>query len=231
MSHAKQQPIINLSQVKFSYSNRPTQPLLNIPSWQVNSGERVLLIGSSGSGKSTLLNLLSGILSPDSGEVLVAGEALEKLTDRQRDRFRAKRIGYVAQSFNLIPYLSAIDNIKLTNYFAKRSSKDEHTLEIEALLMELNIDEPHWHKPIKQLSIGQQQRVAVARAIVNKPKLLIADEPSSALDQENRDRFMAVLMSAADAHDMTLVFVSHDLSLREHFHRVESMSDINIEGA
>lgn len=230
MSHAEQPPIISLSQVKFGYSNSTSETLLNIPSWQVNSGEKVLIIGSSGSGKSTLLNLLSGILSADSGKISVAGEDLESLTDRQRDNFRAKRIGYVAQSFNLIPYLSAIDNIKLTNYFAKRSNEEEQPWHIEQHLAELNIDESHWHKPIKQLSIGQQQRVAVARAIVNKPKLLIADEPSSALDHENRDRFMAVLMSAADAHDMTLVFVSHDLSLREYFHRVESMSDINIQG-
>lgn len=230
MSPTNQEPIIKLSDIKFSYSKSSSQPLLNIPSWQVNSGERVLLIGSSGSGKSTLLNLLSGILSTDSGEISVAGEALEGLSDRQRDSFRAQRIGYVAQSFNLIPYLSAIENIKLTNYFAKNPNKEETALHIEPLLLELNIDEAHWQKPVKQLSIGQQQRVAVARAIVNRPKLLIADEPSSALDHDNRDRFMDVLMSAADAHNMTLVFVSHDLSLREYFDRVESMSDVNIQG-
>jgi len=171
----------------------------------------------------TLLNLLSGILTPDSGQVSVAGHALETLSDRQRDRFRATEIGYVAQSFNLIPYLSAIDNIQLANHFAG-SPEDAG---IEPLLLELNITQEQWNKPVRQLSIGQQQRIAIARAIVNKPKLLIADEPTSSIDQANRDKFMSVLMKTSEIHNMTLVFVSHDLSLGEQFHRVDSMSDIN----
>ncbi len=227
MSQKKDEPIINLNKLKFSHSSNSKRHLLYLPSWQVSEGESVLLIGNSGSGKSTLLNLLSGILAPDSGQILVVGHALETLTDRQRDHFRATQIGYVAQSFNLIPYLSAIDNIKLTNYFAKTSTTEQSNLDIEPLLLELNIEKAQWHKPVSQLSIGQQQRVAIARAIVNKPKLLIADEPTSALDQENRDRFMKILMATAKAHNMTVVFVSHDLSLSSHFHRVDSMSDIN----
>jgi putative ABC transport system ATP-binding protein len=219
--------LIKLKQVKFSYSSDSNLHTLNLPSWQVHARESVLLIGSSGSGKSTLLNLLSGILSPDSGQVSVAGYALESLTSRQRDTFRATQIGYVAQSFNLIPYLSAIDNIKLTNYFAQNSNEESNDSGIEPLLLELNITQSQWHKPINRLSIGQQQRIAIARAIVNRPKLLIADEPTSALDQANRDQFMSLLMTTADNHSMTLVFVSHDLSLKRYFHRVDSMSDIN----
>ena len=227
MSSISATPLINLNQVKFGYSGEPNSDVLNLSSWQVQSGESVLLIGSSGSGKSTLLNLLSGILTPVSGEVSVAGYALESLSDRQRDRFRATQIGYVAQSFNLIPYLSAIDNIKLMHYFAQGSGKQNNELGIEPLLLELNIPETQWHKPVSQLSVGQQQRVAIARAIVNKPKLLIADEPTSSLDQNNRDNFMSILMKAADAHEMTIVFVSHDLTLSDYFQRVDSMSDIN----
>lgn len=221
--------IIDLKDLTFSYSG---QDVLNLPSWSVAMGEHVLLIGSSGSGKSTLLNVLSGILSPTSGQVHVAGHALEAFSNRQRDRFRATEIGYVAQSFNLIPYLSAVDNIKLSHYFA-RSSKDVSSnnssseSEIEALLSELNIDKQQSAKPISNLSIGQQQRVAIARAIVNKPKLLIADEPTSSLDESNRDTFMSILMETAKTHQMTMVFVSHDLSLGNYFHRVDSMSDIN----
>jgi putative ABC transport system ATP-binding protein len=221
------EPLIDLNQVKFSYSGESNSHALNLPSWQVDVRENVLLIGSSGSGKSTLLNLLSGILSADSGRVLVAGHALESLTARQRDTFRATQIGYVAQSFNLIPYLSAIDNIKLTNYVARNSNAKNQDCGIEPLLRELNITQTQWHKPVNRLSIGQQQRVAIARAIVNKPRLLIADEPTSALDQANRDQFMSILMSTADSHNMTLVFVSHDLSLKQYFQRVDSMSDIN----
>jgi len=202
MSSNSNDPFIALNQVKFRYSGESKLPILNLNSWSVSEGERVLLIGSSGSGKSTLLKLLSGILSSDSGQIWVAGHALESLTDRQRDHFRATQIGYVAQNFNLIPYLSTIDNIRA---------------------------ERQWHKPVNQLSVGQQQRVAIARAIINKPKLLIADEPTSSLDQDNRDNFMSILMTTADTHNMTLIFVSHDLSLSRYFNRVDSMSDINKE--
>lgn len=236
MSSDTDTPLISLKEVQFKYSGESNIRVLNLPSWKVSAGERVLLIGCSGSGKSTLLNLLSGILAPDTGEILVDGKALENLTDRQRDHFRATRIGYVAQNFNLIPYLSSIDNIRLTQYFASTDGRKEERsrssdLAINALLLELNIEQTLWQKPISHLSIGQQQRVAIARAIVNRPKILIADEPTSALDEANRDQFMSILMTTAHTHDMTLVFVSHDLSLKHHFNRVDSMSDINkIEG-
>ena len=227
MSSFSDNLLINLNQVQFSYSDESDAHVLKLQSWQVKVGESVLLIGSSGSGKSTLLNLLSGLLMPDSGQIWVAGQSLETLTERQRDRFRATQIGYVAQSFNLIPYLSAVDNIKLTQYFAKNASEQDKDLAAKPLLSELNIAESQWNKPVNQLSVGQQQRVAIARAIVNKPKLLIADEPTSSLDQNNRDNFMSLLMSTADSYEMTLVFVSHDLSLNSYFERVDSMADIN----
>ena len=228
MSSFNDDLLIKLNQVHFRYAGESNSQVLNLPSWEISAGESVLLIGSSGSGKSTLLNLLSGIHSPDSGQVWVAGHSLESLSDRQRDRFRATQIGYVAQNFNLIPYLSAIDNIKLTQYFSEGSLKVNSDIGIEPLLLELNIAETEWHKPVSQLSVGQQQRVAIARAIVNKPKLLIADEPTSSLDENNRDNFMSILMTTAEAHNMTLVFVSHDLSLSRYFKRVDSMSDINM---
>ena len=227
MSSFSDNLLINLNQVQFSYSDESDAHVLKLQSWQVKVGESVLLIGSSGSGKSTLLNLLSGLLMPDSGQIWVAGQSLETLTERQKDHFRATQIGYVAQSFNLIPYLSAVDNIKLTQYFAKNASEQDKDLAAKPLLSELNIAESQWNKPVNQLSVGQQQRVAIARAIVNKPKLLIADEPTSSLDQNNRDNFMSLLMSTADSYEMTLVFVSHDLSLNSYFERVDSMADIN----
>jgi len=227
MSATKNRKIIELNNVKYKFSNESNQQVLNLPTWSVNEGEHVLIIGSSGSGKSTLLNLLSGILAPDSGQMSVAGHSLETLSDRQRDHFRATQIGYVAQGFNLIPYLSAIDNIKLANYFAHDAQKKGNDTNIEGLLNELNITKTQSNKPVSRLSVGQQQRVAIARAIINKPKLLIADEPTSSLDQENRDTFMSILMKTANTHNMTLVFVSHDLSLTQQFQRIDSMSDIN----
>lgn len=225
MSFKDQRRIIELNQVVFSYATDSSLSVLNIPSWSVPAQEHVLLVGSSGSGKSTLLNLLSGLLLPSEGAITVAGHTLEKMNGRERDKFRSAHIGYVAQNFNLIPYLSAIDNIKLALHFSSNSSNQR--FEIVELLSQLNIDQLHWNKPISQLSIGQQQRIAIARAIINKPKIIIADEPTSSLDQSNRDNFMSILMEATKTHDTTLIFVSHDLSLSRYFDRIDAMSDIN----
>ena len=183
--------------------------------------------GQSGSGKSTLLNLISGILSPDSGRVSVIGSRLDKMTTKQRDHFRANQIGCVFQRFNLIPYLNSIDNIQLARYLANKFSREPSEQKIEPLLRKLKLGDNEWEKPVSHLSMGQQQRVAIARALINNPQVLIADEPTSSLDESNRDTFMSVLMEMADIHGTTLLFVSHDLSLKTHFNRVESMSDIN----
>ncbi len=217
---------INLSNVCFTYPDTPDKPVLNIPSWTVQTGEKVFIYGPSGGGKSTLLNLLSGMLAPSGGDVSVLGERLDKMNQRQCDRFRATHIGYVFQQFNLVPYLNAIENIQLAAHFCE-GEKTDIKQEIEALLTKLNIKPDDWHKPANKLSIGQQQRVAIARALINRPQLLIADEPTSSLDQHNRDNFMAILMSLIDEHNITLVFVSHDMSLSQHFARTDAMSDIN----
>ncbi len=232
LSTTSQAPLINLQKVMFTYPGGEDSPVLNIPEWQISEGENVFIVGSSGSGKSTLLKIISGLLSPTSGKITVAEQSLESMSGKQLDQFRANQLGYVAQSFNLIPYLSALENIHLARYFTANSkNKPDSSIDVEALLSELNITSSHWHKSVEHLSAGQQQRVAIARAMANKPKILIADEPTSSLDQGNRDAFMDMLMSTADAHDMTLVFVSHDLSLGRHFHRVDLMSDFNnVEG-
>lgn len=218
---------ITLSNVQFSYPEQPNLPVLNIPSWSLLSGEKVFVYGPSGGGKSTLLSLLSGLLLTDEGSIHVFGQPLEKMTSRQRDKFRANNIGYVFQQFNLIPYLNAVDNIRLASYFAKSSSSVSLNNDIKVLLTTLNMPETDWNKPVRTLSIGQQQRVAIARALINKPKLLIADEPTSSLDPKNRDAFMALLMSVVEENDTALLFVSHDMSLSQYFNRVELLSDIN----
>jgi putative ABC transport system ATP-binding protein len=218
---------INLSNLKFSYPEQSNLLVLDIPFWSLSAGEHTLIYGSSGSGKSTLLNILNGLLSVNSGHVKVLGQHLNKMTSRQRDTFRANNIGYIFQQFNLIPYLNAIDNIQLASYFSKSISKRSLDEEIKALLNTLNMPEKDWNKPVRTLSIGQQQRIAIARALINKPTFLIADEPTSSLDQENRDSFMALLMSIVEENDITLLFVSHDMSLSHYFTRVESLNDIN----
>ena len=223
-----------LNNLRFSYPGSGSDAgrvILDINHWVVESGEAVFLQGQSGSGKSTLLNLLSGVLSGASGEISVLGQRLDAMSGHQRDRFRANHIGYVFQQFNLVPYLDALDNIRLANRFSSRQPAPERPLsEIQSLLAGLQLAQSEWSKPASRLSIGQQQRVAIARALVNQPELLIADEPTSSLDQENRDNFMAVLMERVKQDGITLIFVSHDRTLEHHFNRVERLADINHAG-
>jgi putative ABC transport system ATP-binding protein len=219
---------INLNNVHFAYPESPSIDVLNVNSWSVSPGEQVFIHGPSGEGKSTLLNLLSGMLTATTGEVMVLGERLDRMTERQRDRFRANHIGYIFQQFNLIPYIDAIDNIKLAYGFSGNQRHPGLVDEIKSLLSTFQIDRSDWHRPIGKLSIGQQQRIAIARALINKPKLLIADEPTSSLDQKNRDNFMSALVSLVSAQGITLLFVSHDMSLANYFGRIDALSEINV---
>lgn len=223
---------IAIKDLTFSYKSKDGTnegPLLTIPSWTVSKGERIFLHGPSGSGKSTLLNILSGLLPNKHGTVEVLGHTLSAMSNRQRDRFRARHIGYVFQQFNLIPYLSAIENIQLAQQFAA-SNHDAKTAShqyIASLLESLGLHGEQHTKPSSQLSIGQQQRVAIARALINEPDILIADEPTSSLDQANRDRFMETLNQTAQDRNMTLLFVSHDRSLEKHFERIDALTALN----
>ncbi|UTW45616.1 ABC transporter ATP-binding protein [bacterium SCSIO 12696] len=219
---------IHLKDVRFCYPDSPDQPVLHIEDWSVGEQEHVFIHGPSGGGKSTLLNLLSGMLVATHGEVSVLGQRLEQMSNRQRDQFRANHIGYIFQQFNLIPYLDPVDNIQLANQFSnKGATRPALRKAAESLLNTFNIPSSAWQKPVVNLSIGQQQRIAIARAMINKPELLIADEPTSSLDPKNRDNFMSELMSLAAEQQITLLFVSHDMSLSSHFGRVQGLSDIN----
>jgi putative ABC transport system ATP-binding protein len=222
---------VQLKNIRYSYPDTPEKLVLNIDSWAVAAGEQVFVHGPSGGGKSTLLNLLSGLLQADTGEISVMGQRLDKISSRQRDRFRADHMGYIFQQFNLIPYLGAIDNIKLAPQFYKENTSFSLEDDIKSLLSSFYIDPADWQKPVKKLSIGQQQRIAIARAMINKPELLIADEPTSSLDQNNRDNFMMELMAMVSEYNITLLFVSHDMSLAKYFNRIDALTDINIIGA
>ena len=216
---------VKLNGIQFSYGDDRQQQLLDIGHWAVERGERVLIHGPSGAGKTTLLNILSGLLTCTSGEVSVLDQRLDLMPARQRDRFRADNIGCVFQRFNLIPYLSAIDNIGLANTFSA-GGRQKWREDAASLLTGLMVDRDDWGRPTSELSMGQQQRVAIARALINSPDLLIADEPTSSLDSENRDNFLALLMKLINKRDMTLIFVSHDMALAEHFTRLDALTDI-----
>lgn len=219
---------VEVKNLAFGY-DRSSDSLVEIPDWRIAASERLLICDESGSGKSTLLNLLAGILLPQDGSIEVCGTNIVKLSPRQRDRFRAKSIGVVYQQFNLIPYLSALDNVLIAAQFANKSV--EYSREKACcLLQDVNLGAALFDRKVEQLSIGQQQRVAIVRALINEPALLLVDEPTSALDHKNRDLFMSLLFSLIDQFQCTLVFVSHDIQLRDYFSGMLSMADICHQG-
>ena len=201
-------------------------PLLTVDEFVLGAGETVFLHGPSGSGKSTLLSLIAGVLTPDAGRIEVAGRAMGELPAGRRDRLRADEIGIVFQLFNLLPYLSAAENVLLPVRASKRR-RERLTEPPKAvaldLLARLGIDAPG--RKASALSVGQQQRVAAARALIGTPPLLIADEPTSALDEARRDEFLAVLLAEAKRVSAAVLFVSHDDRLAARFGRTLSLSD------
>lgn len=197
-----------------------TQPAIRYPDITLATGEHLFLRGPSGSGKSTLLSLLGGLIVASTGEVRLLGTELAGLSGGQRDRFRANHMGVIFQQFNLVPYLTTLDNVLLPCRLSrKRRARALPTAEREAesLLTSLGIPQDHWHRRVTGLSVGQQQRVAAARALIGGPELILADEPTSALDSDNRDRFIQLLLDLAAEKQSSVVFVSHDQSLASRF--------------
>ncbi|AZT85226.1 ABC transporter ATP-binding protein [Marinobacter sp. NP-4(2019)] len=193
---------------------------LPFPDITLARGEHLFIKGPSGSGKSTLLSLLAGMLSPTSGTVSLLGKDITPFSNGQRDRFRADHMGVIFQQFNLVPYLTTLGNVTLPcRLSAKRHqlAKPEPSQEAGELLAELAIPHSHWHQPVTRLSVGQQQRVAAARALIGHPELILADEPTSALDTDNRDRFIELLLTLAQRAGSSVIFVSHDQGLASHF--------------
>lgn len=216
---------ISLSKCLFSY-NQSNKLVINIDQLDIESGERVFLYGPSGHGKSTLLNLTAGVLKADSGEVMVLGEDLTKLSQSKRDHLRGEKIGYIFQIFNLIPYLTVKENIILPCLINKKRTDDDYDKQAEELIDSLGMRE-HINKKVTDLSIGQQQRVACARALIGNPQMIIADEPTSALDEKNTKEFMELIMREWEKRKFTLIFVSHDERLKSYFSRSISLPEIN----
>lgn len=218
---------IDARSVAFGYTT--DSRVIDIDALQITRGERVFVMGPSGSGKSTLLALMTGILQPTDGALQVLGNNLSELRPTARDRIRADHIGYVFQSFNLVPYLTVAANITLPCRFSarRRSHLDHPARESARLMAELGLDIDLANRLPGALSVGQQQRVAVARALIGKPDIVVCDEPTSALDRPACSRFMELLAAQCEAQNTTLVFVSHDESLATRFDRTLSLPTLN----
>lgn len=223
--------MIKIEALEFSWAKAP--PVLKIQSLSVSVGETVFLQGASGSGKSTLLNIVCGVFEVKQGSVTVFDTPFEAVSAAKRDRVRADRIGVIFQQFNLVPFLSITENVLLPARFSSSRSAKIGATERErrdkafAVLDRLGLSaEVSAKRSAAELSVGQQQRVAAARALIGSPDLIIADEPTSALDHETRNIFIETLL--AEAAGATVMFVSHDPTLSAHFDRTVDMRDINL---
>lgn len=198
-------------------------PILDIERYELGEGEQVALVGPSGGGKTTLLNVISGITLPDSGSVTIRGTDLTKLSESRRDRFRATRIGFVFQTFNLLAAFTALENVLLGMSFAGRGvdrARARQLLELVGLGHRLD------HKP-SRLSVGEQQRVAIARALANRPVLLLADEPTANVDPANQQSVLDLIRSACREGNVSLLIVTHAMDVAKQFDRVDRLPDFN----
>jgi putative ABC transport system ATP-binding protein len=222
--------VIRIEDLSFRW-RADVPPCISISRFEVTAGEQVFLHGPSGSGKTTLLNLVTGVVVPQRGVVHLLGQPLNGLSAAARDRLRGDHIGFIFQQFNLIPYLSVPDNVLLPCRFSRR--RRERVLarsaslmaDAERLLTHLDLAPDLWVRQATALSVGQQQRVAAARALIGRPEIIVADEPTSALDADRQAAFLDLLQRECEAAGATLVFVSHDRRLADRFDR--DLAEIN----
>lgn len=220
-------PILDIAEIRYRWPGRASFAL-SVEALSLAAGETLLLLGESGSGKSTLLSLICGTIIPNAGRVAVAGTELTSLSGAARDRFRAEHVGVIFQQFNLLPFGSVADNICLPLRFApeRRRRAGDARAEVEKLVAALNLPPGIRNAKARSLSVGQQQRVAVARALIGKPPLIIADEPTSALDADTQSAFLDLLFAQREANGQSLLMVSHDSRLADRFDRAVHMEDI-----
>jgi putative ABC transport system ATP-binding protein len=223
--------VVRLGDVRFAWPGRGAFSL-SVKGFALAARERVLLIGPSGSGKSTFLSLLCGILAPQSGRIEILGQDMTRLGAAARDGFRAEHFGIVFQMFNLLPYGSVIDNVLLPLSFApgrrgRATASSSAGEEAERLLARLGLQGDLLHsRSAANLSVGQQQRVAAARALIGAPEIVVADEPTSALDRDRQGAFLDLLFAEVASAGAALIMVSHDESLAPRFDRVLRLADI-----
>lgn len=215
--------VIEIKDLSFSYGAE-SKPVLQIPHLTIAKNESVFLFGPSGSGKTTLLEILAGVITGQKGEVEMLGQKTQTMSLSERDQFRSNHIGYIFQQFNLIPYLTVKENILLPFTFSGKTFKSSL---YDKIVSDLGLAD-YADQLASQLSVGQQQRVAAARALIIEPEIILADEPTSALDYDHRENFLKILFSLVKEQGSTLIFVSHDRSIQNLFDRQLSLSDVNV---
>lgn len=198
-------------------------PVLDVEQFTIGDAEQMVLIGESGGGKTTLLHCIAGIMTPDSGRIELDNIDLLKLSEAGRDRVRAAKIGYVFQTFNLLPGFTALENVRLGMTFSNRKPDPKRAVD---LLRRVGLGERLHHKPAA-LSVGQQQRVAVARALANRPTLLLADEPTANIDPTNQQMIIDLIRDSCAEERIALLIVTHSMSIAEQFTRVDRLEDLN----
>jgi putative ABC transport system ATP-binding protein len=219
---------LEISQLKKSYHEPGGSllPILNVEQFSMGSAEQVVLVGSSGGGKTTLLNVIAGITTPDSGSVIIDGVNVTTMVEPLRDLFRAARIGYVFQTFNLLPAFNAVENVLLGMSFAQTKPDRSRATE---LLERVGLGHRLQHRP-SQLSVGEQQRVSIARALANQPKLLLADEPTANVDTANQQNLLGLIRETCSENEVSLLMVTHSTEVASQFDRVENLNDFNKPG-
>lgn len=228
MSEPTEAPLLSIEDLRFRWPKADADCLV-IDRFELRRGQTTFLRGPSGCGKSTLLSLVAGVLTANRGTVRLLGHDWQQLSSSRRDRLRADHVGYIFQQFNLLPYLSVLDNVLLACRFSARRTAQAGAARQTAqrLLEQVGLRASEWSRRASDLSVGQQQRVAAARALIGRPDLVIADEPTSALDEALRDAFMDLLLHSCAEAGSALLFVSHDARLASRFQRQLDLTSIN----
>ena len=211
--------------LKKSYSQNNSQLLeiLDVPQFRVDEGEQVVLIGASGGGKTTLLHIIAGITRPTEGQIWIDGIEATAFSEVSRDQIRASKLGYIFQTFNLLPGFTALENVILGMTFSKGKHDSNRAVE---LLERVGLKDRIHHKPGK-MSVGEQQRVAVARALANRPRLLLADEPTANVDPQNKQQIVELIRNFCVEEKIALLLVTHAMEVASQFDRVDQLEDIN----
>jgi ABC-type lipoprotein export system ATPase subunit len=214
---------INKIRKAFRQPDGTETPILDVPEYRLAAGEQAVLIGPSGCGKTTLLHVIAGITRPDSGQVFIDGVELTKFSESARDRIRADKLGYVFQTFNLLPGFSALENVMLGMTFATNRSSGDRA---KKLLDRVGLSHRLSSRP-STMSVGEQQRVAVARALANKPKLLLADEPTANVDPRNQQQIIDLIRDTCREENIALIIVTHAMEVAKQFDRVDRLDELN----